>query len=142
MTPEVVHAIEDLISLAPLHNRHNLRGYYAIAKLMPHARHVAVFDTTFHHTLPPKSFLYGLPYAYNTRVKIRRYGFHGISHHYVSQRVGPAAKVITCHLGNGASVCAVDHGRSVDSSMGFAPLGRPRPQHPPRAARRGGCQRP
>ncbi|MCX6609170.1 MAG: acetate/propionate family kinase [Acidobacteria bacterium] len=122
MTPEVVHAIEDLISLAPLHNPHNMRGFYAAAKLMPHAQHVAVFDTSFHHTLPPKAFLYGLPYAYYTRDKIRRYGFHGTSHRYVSQRVGPASKVITCHLGNGASVCAVDQGRSVDTSMGFTPL--------------------
>ena len=122
MTPEVVHAIEDLISLAPLHNPHNLRGFYAAAKLMPQAQHVAVFDTSFHHTLPPKAFLYGLPYAYYTRDKIRRYGFHGTSHRYVSQRLGPTAKVITCHLGNGASICAVDHGKSVDTSMGFTPL--------------------
>ena len=121
MTPEVVQVIEDLISLAPLHNPHNLRGFYAAAKLMPQARHVAVFDTAFHHTLPPKAFLYGLPYAYYTRDRIRRYGFHGISHRYVSHRVG-VAKVITCHLGNGASVCAVDSGRSVDTSMGFTPL--------------------
>ncbi len=121
MTPEVVHVIEDLISLAPLHNPHNLRGYYAAAKVMPQAKHVAVFDTAFHHTLPPKAYLYGLPYAYYTRDRIRRYGFHGISHRYVSNRVG-VAKVITCHLGNGASVCAVDNGRSVDTSMGFTPL--------------------
>jgi acetate kinase len=121
MTPEVVHAIEDLISLAPLHNPHNLRGFYAASRIMPHARHVAVFDTAFHHTLPPKAFLYGLPYAYYTRDKIRRYGFHGISHRYVSQRCG-AAKVITCHLGNGASVCAVANGVSIDTSMGFTPL--------------------
>ena len=121
MTPEVVHFIEDLISLAPLHNPHNLRGFYAAAKVMPQAKHVAVFDTAFHHTLPPKAYLYGLPYAYYTRDRIRRYGFHGISHRYVSNRVG-VAKVITCHLGNGASVCAVDNGRSVDTSMGFTPL--------------------
>ena len=121
MTPDVVHAIEDLISLAPLHNPHNLRGYYAARRVLPQARHVAVFDTAFHHTLPPKAFLYGLPYAYYTRDKIRRYGFHGISHRYVSQRCG-AAKVITCHLGAGAAVCAVANGVSVDTSMGFTPL--------------------
>lgn len=121
LTPEVVHAIEDLITLAPLHNPHNLRGYYAARRVLPQARHVAVFDTAFHHTLPPKAFLYGLPYAYYTRDKIRRYGFHGISHRYVSQRCG-APKVITCHLGNGASLCAVANGVSVDTSMGFTPL--------------------
>jgi acetate kinase len=121
LTPDVVHAIEDLISLAPLHNPHNLRGYYAARRVLPQARHVAVFDTAFHHTLPPRAFLYGLPYASYTRDKIRRYGFHGISHRYVSQRCG-AAKVITCHLGNGASVCAVANGLSVDTSMGFTPL--------------------
>ena len=121
LTPEVVHAIEDLISLAPLHNPHNLRGFYAARRVLPQARHVAVFDTAFHHTLPPKAFLYGLPYAYYTRDKIRRYGFHGISHRYVSQRCG-APKVITCHLGAGASLCAVANGVSVDTSMGFTPL--------------------
>ena len=121
LTPEVAHAIEDLISLAPLHNPHNLRGYYAARRVLPQARHVAVFDTAFHHTLPPKAFLYGLPYAYYTRDKIRRYGFHGISHRYVSQRCG-APKVITCHLGAGASLCAVANGVSVDTSMGFTPL--------------------
>jgi acetate kinase len=121
MTAEVVHAVEDLIHLAPLHNPHNLRGFYAASKLMPNARNVAVFDTAFHHTLPRRAYLYGLPYVHYARDKMRRYGFHGLSHRYVSERCG-APKVISCHLGNGASICAVDNGRSVDTSMGFTPL--------------------
>jgi acetate kinase len=126
---EVVRRIEGLIELAPLHNPHNLKGYYASKALLPHATQVAVFDTAFHQTLPPKAYLYGLPYLYYTRDKIRRYGFHGTSHRYVSYRFAQihnatrdAFKLITCHLGNGCSVCAIDHGKSVDTSMGFTPL--------------------
>lgn len=129
MTPEVVGAIEDLIGLAPLHNPHNLKGYYAAAKLLPEAQNVAVFDTAFHRSLPSNAFLYGIPYAYYTRDRIRRYGFHGLSHRYVSYRYAQVHertqadyKFITCHLGNGASVCAIRHGKSVDTSMGFTPL--------------------
>lgn len=126
---EVVRQIESCIELAPLHNTHNLKGYYASKALLPHATHVAVFDTSFHQTLPPKAYLYGLPYLYYTRDKIRRYGFHGTSHRYVSYRFAQIHganreryKLITCHLGNGCSVCAIKHGESVDTSMGFTPL--------------------
>jgi acetate kinase len=129
MTPEVVKQIENTIDLAPLHNPANLKGYYAARALFPHAPQVAVFDTAFHHTLPPKAHIYGLPYVLYSRYRIRRYGFHGTSHRYVSYRFGqlhdssPAAfKLITCHLGNGCSMCAIDHGKSVDTSMGFTPL--------------------
>lgn len=126
---EVVRQIEGCIELAPLHNPHNLRGYHASKALLPHAIHVGVFDTSFHQTLPPKAYLYGLPYLYYTRDKIRRYGFHGTSHRYVSYRLAQIHgatrerhKLITCHLGNGCSVCAIEHGKSVDTSMGFTPL--------------------
>src|SRR5579864_2370022 len=126
---DVVRRIESLIELAPLHNPHNLKGYYASKALLPHATQVAVFDTAFHQTLPPRAFLYGLPYLYYTRDKIRRYGFHGTSHRYVSYRFAQihntkrdAYKMITCHLGNGCLVCAIDRGQSVDTSMGFTPL--------------------
>src|SRR5579863_5989528 len=129
ITGEVLKEIEKASDLAPLHNPHNLKGYYASKALLPHAAQVAVFDTAFHQTLPPKAYLYGLPYLYYTRDKIRRYGFHGTSHRYVSYRFAQihnttrdAYKMITCHLGNGCSVCAIDHGQSVDTSMGFTPL--------------------
>jgi acetate kinase len=125
----VVKQLEDLIDLAPLHNPHNLKGYYASRALFPHARHVAVFDTAFHQTLAPHAFLYGLPYVLYERYRIRRYGFHGTSHRYVSYRFAQLHgrtrqdyKLITCHLGNGCSMCAIDHGKSVDTSMGFTPL--------------------
>jgi acetate kinase len=129
MDEAVVKQLEDSIELAPLHNPHNLKGYYASRALFPEAQHVAVFDTSFHQTLEPRVFLYGLPYVLYTRYKIRRYGFHGTSHRYVSYRFAQihgktreAFKLITCHLGNGCSMCAIDHGRSVDTSMGFTPL--------------------
>jgi acetate kinase len=125
----VVRGIEGLIELAPLHNPHNLKGYYASKLLLPQATHVAVFDTAFHQTMPPKAYLYGLPYLYYTRDKLRRYGFHGTSHRYVSYRFAQIHnsardrfKLIQCHLGNGCSVCAVERGVSVDTSMGFTPL--------------------
>lgn len=126
---DVVRGIEAMIELAPLHNPHNLKGYYAARDLLPHAQHVAVFDTAFHQTLPPPAYLYGLPYDYYTRDKVRRYGFHGTSHRYLSYRFAQlhgktraGFKLITCHLGNGCSVCAIDHGKSVDTSMGLTPL--------------------
>jgi acetate kinase len=129
MDEAVVKEIEDSIDLAPLHNPHNLKGYYASRALFPSARHVAVFDTAFHQTLAPHAFLYGLPYVLYSRYRIRRYGFHGTSHRYVSYRFAQIHgrtrrdyKMITCHLGNGCSMCAIDHGRSVDTSMGFTPL--------------------
>jgi acetate kinase len=125
---EVEHAIEECSALAPLHNPHNLSGYRAARELLPDVPHVAVFDTAFHSTLPPKAYMYGLPYEYYEKDKVRRYGFHGTSHRYVSQRFaqiqGPSSlswKLVTCHLGNGCSLCAIDGGRSVDTSMGFTP---------------------
>jgi acetate kinase len=121
--------IESLCSLAPLHNPHNLEAFRAARTHLPDATHVAVFDTAFHFTLPPQAYAYGLPYEYLTEKKIRRYGFHGISHRYVSWRFAQIHgktrddyRMITCHLGNGCSVCAVDRGKSIDTSMGFTPL--------------------
>jgi acetate kinase len=125
----VEHGIEELSSLAPLHNPHNLEGYRATRARLPEAVHVAVFDTAFHHTLPPLAYTYALPFEYLAAMKIRRYGFHGISHRYVSAHFArlqgrPLAelKLITCHLGNGCSVCAIEHGESIDTSMGLTPL--------------------
>ncbi len=129
MDEKVLKQIEDTIDLAPLHNPQNLKGYYASRALFPQAAQVAVFDTAFHHSMAPAAYLYGLPYVLYTRYKIRRYGFHGTSHRYVSYRFAQihgqtreAYKMITCHLGNGCSMCAIDHGKSVDTSMGFTPL--------------------
>jgi acetate kinase len=126
---KVEAGIEELCSLAPLHNPHNLAGYRAARARLPDATHVAVFDTAFHHTLPPLAYNYALPAEYLAAMKIRRYGFHGISHRYVSTRFAelvnrPATelKLITCHLGNGCSVCAVRNGQSIDTSMGLTPL--------------------
>lgn len=121
--------IEALCALAPLHNPHNLEAIRAARKHFPRSPQVAAFDTAFHHTLTPHAFAYALPWQYLNDKKIRRYGFHGISHRYVSQRFAGIAKpsagrarLITCHLGNGCSVCAIEDGRSVDTSMGFTPL--------------------
>jgi acetate kinase len=121
--------IEELSILAPLHNPHNLEAFRAAREHLPRAQHVAVFDTAFHHTLPPQAYAYGLPYEYLTEKKIRRYGFHGISHRYVSWKFAQLHgktraeyRMITCHLGNGCSVCAIDRGKSIDTSMGFTPL--------------------
>jgi acetate kinase len=124
---KVLRLIEKASDLAPLHNPANLKGYYASKALLPKATHVAVFDTAFHQTLEPHAFLYGIPYEYYTRDKVRRYGFHGTSYRYVSERFAQihgkrASKLIACHLGNGCSVCAIDAGKSVDTSMGFTPL--------------------
>jgi acetate kinase len=126
---EVEKQIEELSILAPLHNPHNLEGLRAAREHLPNAPQVAVFDTAFHHTLPPRAYVYGLPYEYLTEKKIRRYGFHGISHRYVSWQFAQIHgkkrsdyRMITCHLGNGCSVCAIEHGQSIDTSMGFTPL--------------------
>lgn len=126
---DVEKVIEDLSIMAPLHNPHNLEAYRAVREHLPDVPQVAVFDTAFHHTLPPRAYVYGLPYEYLTEKKIRRYGFHGISHRYVSWRFARLHgkqradyRMITCHLGNGCSVCAIEHGRSIDTSMGFTPL--------------------
>ena len=125
----VMEALEECIEIAPLHNPPNLAGIEACRALMPTTPMVAVFDTAFHQTMPPESYIYALPYEYYQKYKIRRYGFHGTSHKYVSQRAAQMLginindlKLITCHLGNGASVTAIKHGRVVDTSMGFTPL--------------------
>jgi acetate kinase len=125
----VVARIRECIALAPLHNPHNLSTYESCRRRMPGAAHVAVFDTAFHQTLPPKAYTYGLPYEVCARYKLRRYGFHGTSHRYVALRFAQIHrrppedfKLITCHLGNGCSMCAIDRGRSVDTSMGLTPL--------------------
>lgn len=126
---EVLKAIEECNDLAPLHNPANLIGINACRELMPGVPMVAVFDTAFHQTMPSKAYMYGLPYEYYEKYKVRRYGFHGTSHSFVSKRVaelvGKACdetKTIVCHLGNGASICAVENGKSVDTSMGLTPL--------------------
>jgi acetate kinase len=128
---EVLAAIEDCFEMAPLHNPANVRGYRAALAALPDIPHVAVFDTAFHQTMPRQAFLYGLPYVLYQRHGIRRYGFHGTSHRFVSQRLAvllgrsasdPELRLITCHLGNGCSVAAIRGGRSVDTSMGFTPL--------------------
>lgn len=127
LTDAVVQDLEKLSDLAPLHNPANLEGYYAARKRLPHAKHVAVFDTAFHATLPPHAFLYGLPYRLYEEDKIRRYGFHGTSHRYISQRYAELVdnsthRIVSCHLGNGCSVAAIRAGVSIDTSMGFTPL--------------------
>ena len=126
---EVIKAIEECNDLAPLHNPANLIGIRACQELMPETPMVAVFDTAFHQTMPEKAYLYGLPYHYYEDYKIRRYGFHGTSHSYVSKRAAEVLgknaedlKIIVCHLGNGASVSAVKNGKCVDTSMGLTPL--------------------
>ncbi len=129
ITDEVKKAVEECNDLAPLHNPANLIGVNACEKLMPNTPMVAVFDTAFHQTMPEKAYMYGLPYEYYDKYKVRRYGFHGTSHSFVSKRVAEIVgvpydqtKTIVCHLGNGASVSAVQNGKSVDTSMGLTPL--------------------
>ena len=126
---EVIETIRKYSPLAPLHNPPNLAGITVLRSLLPRIPHVAVFDTAFHQTMPEVAYLYPIPYEYYEKYGIRRYGFHGTSHRYVSQRaaeiLGRSPKelrIITCHLGNGCSITAVDRGRSVDTSMGFTPL--------------------
>ena len=129
ITDEVMAAIEECNPLAPLHNPANIIGIRACQALMPGTPMVAVFDTAFHQTMPPVAYTYALPYEFYEQDKVRRYGFHGTSHKYVSQRAAAMLgkpieelKLISCHLGNGSSVTAIDKGRSVDTSMGFTPL--------------------
>lgn len=121
--------IAKLCALAPLHNPASLTGIDVMKKLLPNVKHVAVFDTSFHQTMPAEAFLYALPYEYYTEKQIRRYGFHGTSHKYVGPKAAALAgvpyensKIISCHLGNGASICAIKNGESVDTSMGFTPV--------------------
>ena len=129
LTDEVLRAFEECNDLAPLHNPANLKGVNAVKELMPGLPQVGVFDTAFHQTMPAKAYMYAIPYELYEKYGVRRYGFHGTSHRYVSQRVcdflGVKAedkKVITCHIGNGGSVAAVDKGKCIDTSMGLTPL--------------------
>lgn len=129
ITKDVIAALEECVELAPLHNPPNLLGIAACQELMPDTPMVAVFDTAFHQTMPPESYIYAIPYEYYEKYKIRRYGFHGTSHKYVAERTADILgvnikdlKIITCHLGNGASVTAIKRGQSIDTSMGFTPL--------------------
>ena len=125
----VIKGIRDNFEIAPLHNPHNLRGINACETHLTNIPQAAVFDTAFHHEMPPHAYIYGLPYSFYTQYKIRRYGFHGTSHEYVAQRAAELlrkdlkkTKIITCHLGNGCSMAAIDKGISIDTSMGFTPL--------------------
>ncbi|OHW04065.1 acetate kinase [Staphylococcus aureus] len=129
ITDEVEKEIEELSELAPLHNPANLMGIRAFRKLLPNIPHVAIFDTAFHQTMPEKAYLYSLPYYYYKDYGIRKYGFHGTSHKFVSQRAAEMLdkpiedlRIISCHIGNGASIAAIDGGKSIDTSMGFTPL--------------------
>ena len=129
LTEEVMKAIRKNIELAPLHNPPNIMGIEACQRLMPEVPQVAVFDTAFHQTMPAKAYLYGIPYEYYEKYKIRKYGFHGTSHKFVAQRAAALlgkslqeVKVITCHLGNGSSIAAVNGGKCLDTTMGFTPL--------------------
>lgn len=129
ITDDVMKAIEECNDLAPLHNPANLIGINACKEIMPDVPMVAVFDTAFHQTMPEKAYLYGIPYEYYEKYKVRRYGFHGTSHDFVSNHAAELLgkkredlKIIVCHLGNGASVSAIDHGKCVDTSMGLTPL--------------------
>jgi acetate kinase len=124
----ILSEIESFSDLAPIHNPHNLRGIEAIQKLVPGVKQIAVFDTAFHHTIPEHAFMYAIPYSYYEKYKIRRYGFHGTSHYYVSKRACEILnvniskqKIVSCHLGNGSSVAAIKEGKSIDTSMGFTP---------------------
>lgn len=126
VTPEVVKGIEEVIPLAPLHNPANLQGICAVMEVLPGLPNVAVFDTAFHQTMPAKAYMYGIPYKYYEENGVRRYGFHGTSHSYVSGRAAEilgkpveSLKIITCHMGNGSSITAVDGGKSVDTSLGY-----------------------
>ncbi|HDS00570.1 MAG TPA: acetate kinase [candidate division Zixibacteria bacterium] len=126
---EVMMHLRNMIELAPLHNPHNMRGISACQKILGDIPMVAVFDTAFHHTIPDYAYIYGLPYVLYKKYQIRRFGFHGTSHYYVAHRAAEILNrkfedlnIITCHLGNGASIAAVHKGKSVDTSMGFTPL--------------------
>ncbi len=129
ITDEVIKNIESCIEIAPLHNPPNLAGIYAINELLPTVPQVAVFDTAFHQTMPEYAYMYGIPYTLYKKYGIRRYGFHGTSHRYVSKRVCEflnldysKTKIVTAHIGNGASITAVENGKSIDTTMGFTPV--------------------
>ncbi|MDP1993990.1 MAG: acetate kinase [Ignavibacteria bacterium] len=129
MTDEVMKVLQENIELAPLHNPPNIKGIQAVTRIMPETKQCAIFDTAFHIKMPPRAYLYGIPYELYKRHKIRRYGFHGTSHRYVSEIAASMLgkpitelRIVTAHLGNGCSMAAVDKGISVDTSMGFTPL--------------------
>lgn len=129
VSPTVKQQIENCFELAPLHNPANLRGILSIERLLPTIPQVAVFDTSFHQTMPRESYLYAIPYSYYEEMRIRRYGFHGTSHKYVAMKACEMtgldfynSKIVTCHIGNGASITAIKNGKSVDTSMGFTPV--------------------
>ncbi len=129
ITDEVIKTMEECVELAPLHNPPNLKGIYAMKTLLPNVKQCGVFDTAFHQTMPDYSYMYAIPYSLYEKYKIRRYGFHGTSHRYVSNRACEIlgmdynnSKIITCHLGNGASIAAIKNGKSVDTSMGMTPV--------------------
>ncbi|ARI76796.1 acetate kinase [Halobacillus mangrovi] len=129
ITDEVIQEIEEVSDLAPLHNPANLTGIRAFREVLPNVPHVAVFDTAFHQSMPEQSYLYSLPYEYYEKYGIRKYGFHGTSHKYVSERAAEMLgrpveqlRILSCHLGNGASIAAIEGGKSIDTSMGFTPL--------------------
>ncbi len=126
---DVISVMKECISLAPLHNPANIKGIEAMQKVLPNVPQCGLFDTAFHQTMPSKAYLYAIPYEFYKKHKIRRYGFHGTSHKYVAMKAGEylnidwtKLKIITCHIGNGASITAIDNGKSVDTSMGFTPL--------------------
>jgi acetate kinase len=129
ITKEVIAALVECIDLAPLHNPPNLEGIYAISKLLPEVPQVGVFDTAYHQTMTEQAYLYGIPYSLYEKYKVRRYGFHGSSHRFVAQRAAEILgkkledlKIVSCHLGNGASMCAIQNGKSRDTSMGMTPV--------------------
>lgn len=129
VTDEIISEIEKVSELAPLHNPANLTGIRAFREILPDVPAVAVFDTAFHQSMPPESYLYSLPYEYYEKYGIRKYGFHGTSHKYVSERAAELLgqspnrlRLITCHIGNGASIAAIENGESIDTTMGFTPL--------------------
>ncbi len=131
ITDEVIKQIKECSDLAPLHNPAAILGIEACKKIVPNMKMVAVFDTAFHQTLPKERYIYPIPYSYYEKYGIRKYGFHGTSHQFVSQRVAKLLnrniedlKIINCHLGQGASICAIKNGKSVETSMGLTPLGR------------------
>ena len=126
---KVIEGIESLCDLAPLHNPGSLQGIHAMEEVLPDIPMAAVFDTSFHSTMPPEAYLYGVPYEYYEKYRVRRYGFHGTSHKYVAEKAAAfvgkdwkTSKIITCHLGSGASIAAVEYGKSVETSMGFTPV--------------------
>ncbi|MBP9027659.1 MAG: acetate kinase [Aminivibrio sp.] len=129
ITQDVIDALEECVPLAPLHNPANLMGIYAVTEALPNIPQVGVFDTAFHQTMPGYAYMYGVPYHYYEKYKVRRYGFHGTSHFYVSRKAAEilgkpveSLNIVTCHMGNGSSIAAVKGGKSMDTSMGFSPL--------------------